>query len=237
VTSRTRKRSTAAALGVVAALALSGCNVHPGSAAVVNGSAISQSKVDDLVLAACSFTRVERLSNGQLPAPSTSMAYLRHVLLQDLITVKIADAAAKSLHLSVSPAVITTAAGNTTVPAGVSNDDRKLLQAFFLDLGKSQAHQAVIGAHIKDPSITNADKLFSSDFATDIQAAAKFMSAFTRRQNVSINPAYGSWNNQVLVDGDGSLSVPKSATAVRWLQLRRTDSQNVSGLPPSQVCG
>jgi hypothetical protein len=231
VTSRTSKRRVAG-LAVVGTLALSGCTLHPGSAAVVNGSDISQSKVDSLVLAACSFSKVQRISTGGA-SPQTSMAFLRQQLLQSLITFRITNKAATQLHLTVSPAAIAKITATQPVPGSLGSSEQKLLKQFFYDSDRSQLQVAVIGAHIKNPSVTNADNVTP----TDQKAAAKYLAAFTARQQVEVSPAFGTWSNGALVRTDGSLSAPVSAAALKWVQLRSPTAQGVLGIPPSQVCG
>lgn len=231
MTSRSRKRY-AAGLAVVAALALSGCTMHPGSAAVVNGDNISQSHIDNLVLAACSYQEAGRKQQGGAK-PSTSMAYLRHVFVQDLISFQISNKAANQMGLTVSPAAIAKVTSSQKIPPGLSSSDQKLLTQFFYDSAKAQLQQATIGAHIKDPSVTNADNVSSAD----ITAAQKYLTAFTAKQSVTVSPANGSWNGQTVQAGNGSLSAPASTVAKRWEQLEQNNAQNVTGLPPSQVCG
>jgi hypothetical protein len=236
VTSRPRTRTVVAALAAVGALALSGCDVHPGTAAVVNDQSISEGHVDDLVLAACDFSKVQRLQTGGTE-PSTSMAYLRNVLLQNLISFKITHEAATNRHLTVSEAKIAEASQGQSIPAGVSADDRDLLNQFFVDSARWELEQAVIGANLKDPSVTNADNVTSSNVQGFVQRAQAFLTRFTENQHVVVNPAYGSWNGQTLEDSNGSLSAPASSSALKLVQLRLAASSSVEGLPPSQVCG
>ena len=93
----------------------------------------------------------------------------------------------------------------------------------------------MIGAHLKDPSVTNADNVNPNQ----IKDSLRYLRAFTLKQQVSVNPAYGTWSNGQLLDTDGSLSAAQSSTARRWLTIRgqASSSADVSGLPPSQVCG
>jgi hypothetical protein len=232
VTSRPRMRHLAG-LAVAGALILSGCSFHPGSAAVVNGSNISQSKVDDLVLAACSYEKGLRLQTGG-DAPGTSVAVLRQAILQALISFRITEKAATQLHLTVSPAVLAKATtSNPEIPRSVDAEDRNLLTAFFTESTREQIQEAVIGAHLKDSTVVNADKVTSAD----IKGATKFLTAFTNRQSVVVNPAFGSWRDGALATTDGSLSVPVSSDAKKWEGLRSSTSGDVEGLPPSQVCG
>jgi hypothetical protein len=228
-----RFRSGVAAIAAAGALLLSGCTVHPGSAAVVNGQSISESRIDDLVLAACNFSERLREQSGGTSA-TTSMAYLRTFLLNDLINFRISNEAAAQLGLTVSPAKIASVTGSEQIPPGLSSKDHDLMEQYFRDAALSQIQLAVIGAHLKDPSVTDADKVTQSD---QTPAAKAWLARFTAKQDVSINPAYGTWDGQKLVDGQGSLSAPASGDAKHWMSLRAAAGNSVEGLPPSQVCG
>ncbi len=231
--SRPRRRTlTGVALAVTAVLAVSGCTFHPGNAAVVDGTNIAQTRVDNLVLAACGFFKANRIANGGA-SPATSTAYLRHLFTQDLISYDISQRAADALRLTVSPAAVAKVTSSQTLPAGMSSADKKLLSDFFDSSAKAQLQQAVIGAHLKDPSVTTADNVSPND----IKAAQKYLTAYTERQHVVVNPAYGSWSGDTLEDTEGSLSVPQSEVANSWLRLRKANANSVTGLPPSQVCG
>lgn len=220
------------ALLVVGGLAVSSCTFHPGDAAVVNGQGISQSKIDNLVLAACNFSKVQR-EQAQGTSPSTSMAYLRHVFVQNEISFVITNTAATQLNLTVSPAAIAKVTSGESIPSTLSSEDQQVLKQFFTASARSQLQQATIGAHLRDPSVTTADNVTSAD----LKAATPYMNTFTAKQKVVVNPAFGSWSGSQVVDTQGSLSVPQSNAAKTWLTLRQTDSNSVAGLPPSQVCG
>lgn len=231
MTSRRTKRRIAG-LAMVVALGVSGCTFHPGSAAVVNGTTISQSNVDDLVLAACDFTELVNRKNPS-SAQARPVSYFKHLFTQDLISFEITAKAAREMHLSVSPAAIAKITSQQSLPDGLSAGDRDRLTEFFTGAARSQLQQAVIGAHLKDSSVTTADNVTPDD----VTAANKFMAAYTRKQSVQVNPAYGSWDGHRVGDTDGSLSVPESAAAGTWLRLRQNNASGATGLPPNQVCG
>jgi len=219
----------------VGAVLASGCTFHPGQAAVVNGSSISQSSVDDLVHAGCSFFEAQRAQGGG-GQPATATSFLKTLFTQSLISFKIIDKAAGQLHLTVSPAVLAKATAQQSLST-VQGRDRELLRNFFTSSTRSELQLAVIGAHLKDPSVTNADNVTPAQ----IKDSEAYMLAFTRKQHVVINPAYGSWRNGELLGTDGSLSAAQSPAARRWLSLRTANFGNqgasVAGLPPNQVCG
>ncbi len=231
MSARTR-RSGLAALACVGAILASGCTFHPGQAAVVNGSNISQSSVDDLVQAGCVLSKLFRQQGGG-QAPDTSTASLRGFFTENLILFKVVDKAAAEMHLTVSPATIAKLTERQHLPAGLSSSERSLLSTFFTESARYELQRAVIGAHLKDPSVTNADAVGQSDVA----ASREFVTQYTIKQDITVNPAMGTWSKGQLIDTDGSLSAAQSAPARRWLSLRADNTQSVAGLPPNQVCG
>lgn len=239
MTSRlSRRRRVLAAGAVVGALALTGCGLHPGQAAVVNGVGISQSRVDDLVTAACSYFRESRLSAGG-GQPSTSTAWLRNLMASSLIQFAINARAVHQLGLVVAPSSVSKITDGETVPASVGSQDRALLLQFFHDSAVSELQQAIIGAHLRDPSVASTANVPEATLQKDMQSAAttKFLAAFTAKQDVVVNPRYGTWLGGKLVQTDGSLSSPVSRSAKLTLQRLANDSNSVEGLPANQVCG
>ncbi len=230
MTTRWRKHRLAG-LAVVAALAVSSCTFHPGSAAVVNGTSISQRTVDDLVGAACDYITLlgQKNSGASQPRP---VSFFKHLFTQSYISFGITAKAARELRVSVSPAAIAKLTDQQPLPAGLSAGDREKLTAFFTGSARAQLQQEVIGAHLNDPAVTTADNVSQAD----LPAAKPYLATYERKQSVQVNPAYGSWNGQRLVDTDGSLSVPQSAVAGTWLRLRQSSS-DTTGLPANQVCG
>lgn len=235
MTSRKKRRGIAVA-ALVGAVVLSSCTFHPGQAAVVNGTNISQGTVDDLVHAGCSIFEANRKTNGGA-APATSTSYLRHLFTLNLISFKIIDKAASQLHLTVSPAAIARITSSQPLPGGLQGVDRERLTGFLEMSTRADLQKAVIGAHLKDPSVTNADHVQPGQISDSV----KYLHTFTLQQHVSVNPAYGTWSHGQLLDTDGSLSAAQSQSARRWLTLRaeNTDGtgQNADQLPTSQVCG
>lgn len=239
MTSRSRRCRTVG-LALVAVLGVSGCTFHPGSAAVVNGTKISQTDVDDLVTAACDFTRANRVKNAGATGPSTSVSSLKHLFTQNLVSFAITDKAARQLHLSVSQAAIGKITSQQTIPGGLSDSDKSTLDGFFTDSARTQLQQVLIGAHLKNASVTSIGQVSEADYQTLLTSADAYMSRFTKQQSVQVNPSYGSWDGGAVAATDGSLSAPESEVAGKWLRLRAqgaTDSTKVAGLPANQVCG
>lgn len=232
-----RRKGRFAVLTALVVLALTGCgtNFHPGEAVIINGQGISTSRVDDLVLAACDYSTRVRLSQGGA-VPTQSMASLRSNLTQALVQFAITDKAAQQLGITVSDAKIASLTAGSTMPAGISSTTRSLLTEFFRQSAKAQLEQAVIGAHLRDPKITNADSVTANDPQTqnDLKAAAPYLDKFARQQHVIVDPSFGKWNGTALVPASGSLSDRVSATPT---PSTSDPAAAVKDLPPSQVCG
>lgn len=214
----------------MATLLLTGCGtgIRPGAAAVVNGHVISQDEVDELVLAACDYSKAVRLEQGGAE-PTQSMATLRSSLAEALIQFEITNAAAAQLGLSVSDAKVAELTSANPMPPGLSRSSRDLLEEFFYKASRAQLQQAVVGAHLRDPEVTTADAVTPAD----LEAATKYLDSFASKQDVSVNPSYGEWDGSALVDVSGSLSDPVSTTPTP----ADSAADPVEGLPPSQVCG
>lgn len=219
-------------LAVAAVFAVAGCgvNIHPGTAAVVNGHVISQGEVDDLVLAACEYSEAVRLEQGGAE-PGQSMAALRSSLAEALIQFEVTDEAARQLGLSVSDASVAKLTADSTMPPGLSDESRELLEGFFSDASRAQLQQAVVGAHLRDPKVVTAEDATPED----IDAATKYLNTFAADQDVTVNPSYGSWDGTTLVHTSGSLSDAVSTTPPADDLAAAPDP--VKDLPPSQVCG
>ncbi|MGH3471441.1 MAG: SurA N-terminal domain-containing protein [Nocardioidaceae bacterium] len=230
---RLRRPRRLVAVASLCVLALAGCgtDLHPGDAVVVNGTAISQAQVDSLVTAVCNYQKVEREAQGA-SKPSTSVAFLRSRLASDLISFKLKDKAAQDLGLEVTPAEVARLAGQSTVPKGLDGQDAGLIRGYFEDVARSNLEQALIGAHLKNPKVTSAEKVTQAD----LNAATPYMTAFAKKQHVTVNPSYGRWDGSSNQAVSGSLSDPVSAAAKAQLSsASKLDAP--AGTPASQVCG
>ncbi len=205
------------ALAVVAAVAVTGCgaDLNPGTAATVNDTRFSQSRVDNLVRVFCDYVEIVREQGGgaQPPLP---VADVRSNLTSALITFELTDLAAEQLGLSVNRSTVVNQAEQYPIPAVLDDADAQLLEDFFEDASRSTLQTGAVGAHLQDTSGMTADQ---------------YLKTFAAEQDVVVNPAYGVWNGTIIDRGSGSLSDPVSQAA------QQMAGQPVAGLPPSQVCG
>jgi hypothetical protein len=117
------------------------------------------------------------------------------------------------------------------MPTGLSDSDKKVLTGFFYKQAKAQVQQAVIGAHLKDPSVTTSAGVGMSS-ASD---ASSYVVGKLKAADVDVNPQYGEWNGRTVATASGSLSDPVSSAATSLLTAQ--GNTNVENLPASMVCG
>lgn len=219
------------ALGLGVALGLlAGCgsNLHPGAAANVNGSVLSQSEVDDIVGAAC---RYITLQNQASTTPQQfSVSQLRATVTSSLISFDLLDGAVDDLGLTIRDADVEALAAQSTLPEGLSSSDSALLDEFFTDAAQSEVTQETVGAHLKDSSVTDSGDATSDD----VGASTDYVKKYFGEQDVTVNPGYGTWDGTTVNQSAGSLSDPVSDAAKQALPA---DGQtDLSGRPAAQVC-
>jgi hypothetical protein len=220
----------------VAALALTGCStdLNPGTAATVDDTRISQSDVDDLVSATCSYSEALRLEQGAGTDATQSVANLRSYFTQQKVDFEITSDAVEELGLTVHDSTVTALAASNPMPEKLDSHDQELMEGYFEDQARSLLEQAVIGAHQQDSSVTVADDTLTQD---DVDAAQDYLNEYRQQYDVEVNPAYGIWRNGTVVPASGSLSDPVSQLAKDAFKNLGGSSGSLSDLPPGQVCG
>ena len=232
--SRRARTPRLAGLAALTAISLAGCgsDLHPGTAAVVNGTTISQDSVDDLVSAACDYSQVLRELSGGLD-PTLALGSLRTSLTEALITFQLSDEAADELGLTVSNAMVTKVASGNDMPSELDDHTAEVIGDFFRDAARSNLQQGVIGAHEQDDSVTTADKVTQAD----VTAGATYLRKFAKKQDITVDPRYGTWDGSTLKTASGSLSDPVSDSAKQATVAPAEGENPAAGLPASQVCG
>lgn len=228
------RRVAAVAAALLALTAVSGCGstrFTPGAAATVNGEAISQDRVNSIVSAACAYTVANAEASGQPPAP-VSLANLRASITQAVVQFALTDRAAQERDITVTDAVIAEATAANPVPDELDEKDKAALEGFFEEFGRSNAQLRIIGANLADPSVTTLDEVTEDR----TQQASKYLESYTRKQDVTINPAYGEWTGDTVTGGSGSLSDPVSRVAKASQTAAESPGADTAELPASQVC-
>jgi hypothetical protein len=224
-----RRVIPAAALALSVALGLSSCgtDLHPGIAARVDGTSISDGQVDDLTHALCSYLTVANAQAGNQQGPSPISDIRARVALGDLIYIQLMDSLAASRGLTARPSDIQAAADQTPVPDGLSKADSDTLQDFFYDFWKAQVQQSTLAASLRDPSQTTSEGVTPGA----VSGSEPVLQDWSKKADVEVNPTYGVWDGTQMKPSSGSLSDPVSseATAVA--------AGDASVLPADQVCG
>lgn len=241
--SRVAKLGGTTGLALAALFVLSGCgdNLQPGAAATVGDIRIAQDDVDDIVGAACEFTQEVQQGAGE----PQRFDELRSTITTALIQFEIVDEVARDRGVAASQAavskIVDQIAADSPIPDGVSADNAEALQGFFDRFAMSQAQQAAIGANLQDPKVTSIAEVTQPD----VQAGAEYLSEVTQEKDVVVNPAYGRWDGQAVVAGDGSLSDPVSDAALGAKGDESADpaapaeseGSDTGGVPAVQLCG
>lgn len=213
------------------AITLAGCStdLNPGLAAQVNDQRISRSQIDDLVMSACSFSKIARIEAGG-EDPQSSMAGLRQLIITRKVDYALVNQAAEDLGITVSAAKID--AVSQPVPETLTGEDADRIRDFFHEAAKAQLQQAAIGAHIADDTVVDDSVPVTQE---NLDAGAKYLQEYAANQDVVVNPEFGSWDGRSVTQLSGSLSVAVSDEAADLLSAAQSGS--IPDLPPSQVCG
>lgn len=216
-----------AALGLAASLAITGCDqsFHPGAAAVVDGTTISEDQLDDVVTSVCNYLEI---ANETSQTPSTpTFAELKASFLGVYIQLEVVRGMLDSMGLTVNDADIEALASQFTIPPELDDDDAQVIDDYLRAQAENQLGQATIAAHLDDPSVTD-----SSDVDPQaVQGATKAVAAAMDEADIEVNPSFGTWDGQGVTAGSGSLS-----TLVSQPEPADGEPADTSDLPPSQVC-
>jgi hypothetical protein len=231
-----RRALPAAVLGLVAALALSGCgaDLQPGAAATVKHDGvegagavdltIDEGTVDDLTSAFCSYI-TEANKTAQQPQ-QIAQSTIRYQLLNALIAFDLMGSLSDSRGFTMRPSDIAAAAaqGSPPLPDGLSDSDKDLLTQFLNDTAVATLEQSVLAANLSDSGQTTSEGVTPG--ATSGSDGVK--NQWFEQADVKVNPSFGTWDGKQVVAGSGSLSNLVSGGGA---------SADPSTLPSTQVCG
>jgi hypothetical protein len=224
-----RRGMAAVAAAAVGVLALSSCDsqIHPGAAAVVDGTRIEQDQIDDTATALCSVI-VANPSSRQSALPT--FADLRSSLTGFQIQVVAADAVAEAEGLTIYPADVEKLAAQFTLPP-LSDSDTEVITTYVDDLARFYVTIATINAHAADSGVTDsAGQDVSPNNPPPVPDA---LTERLKNGDVSVNPMYGVWDGTNVTAGSGSLSALVSSEPV---PSGAPAGDPPTDLPPSQVC-
>jgi hypothetical protein len=231
-----RRLLPVAALGLAAALGLSGCgaDLQPGSAATVKhdgvdgvgavDTTIDEGTVDDLTAAFCSY--IDEANKSAQQPQQIAQTTIRYQLLNALIAFQLMDSLSESRGLTMRPSDVAAAAkqNSPSLPAGLSDSDKDLLTQFLNDTALATLEQSTLAANLSDSGQTTSEGVTPGATAGSDGVKNRWF----EEADVEVNPSYGTWDGQQVVAGSGSLSDLVSGPS---------PTAEPSSLPPSQVCG
>jgi hypothetical protein len=213
----------------VAALALSACSTHPGSAAVVGPVSISHKQLDDVALALCSAqSGAAQAGQAQDLAGRAARQGALGVLLNSALSKQYGESrGAQADQSRVSAAV----SANQSTITGLPPSRRAAFRQTLRDFAEAQLMMIAVGRTELSKKGTKSP--------TDQQAlaaATPLRNAWAKKNlTVSVDPRYGRFSNGTLTAQSGSVSVPVSARAATGAKQNPGTSW-VSALPASQKC-
>jgi hypothetical protein len=228
---RPLRRSGLAAAALLAALGLSGCTMHPGSAAVVGGDSISASTVDQVASSYCAAVAAANRQGGASNDQPTRE--LRRGVLNGLIQANVVRRAAATFHVRVTPAEVhQLVSTEARLPTGVPAADRAQVLRFFTQVARTQLLIRAIGFRVLTRSSAGPPPSPKAAYLRGRATVAHYAATL----GTTVDPRYGRYTPKGVVFASGSLSVPVSAAA-READRSSVDAAWVSSLPVSQTCG
>jgi hypothetical protein len=217
-------------LGLVGLLALTGCAVHPGAAAVVGQDSISTGQVDALAAGLCS----ANASSAQLGGQAMASRGARQGALQVLVDTDLSQQFGKQRGVvpdqkQISQALARSGSTIQALPA----DQRAAFKQALVNYWEGQLMLIDVGRKALEAQ--------GRTHVTDAQAMAegnRLRAQWAKHVTVSIDPRFGTFRRgsfQPAGDG-GSISVPASDSA-RAGSATNPGAAWVSSLPASQKCG
>lgn len=222
----TRARSVKMSVLLSAAvLALSGCGVHPGAAAVVGDTTITDDQVDGAAVALCSANSVGEDS------PALASRGARQAALNFLIDSELSRQFAEVEGVEpdqeqVSATLTQNAAGIEALPEDEREDFRDLLVGFR----ESELILTEVG--LRSLQEQGVEPSAPEEAASEgVRLRAEWAAAV----DVDVDPRFGDYAEGGLTAASGSLSVPVSESATTGAEPNPGEAW-VAGLPASQKC-
>ena len=218
------------ALAVVGLVALTGCAVHPGAAAVVGQDTISTGQVDALAEGLCSANAASVPMGGQQMASRGA----RQGALQVLIDTDLSQQFGQQRGVEPNAQQISSAlARSRSTIQQLPADERAAFKHALVQYWEGQLMLIDVGRKALEAQ--------GKTHVTDQQAIAegsKLRQQWAKNISVSVDPRFGSFRRgsfQPAADG-GSISVAASDSA-RAGNTTDPNGGYVSSLPVSQKCG
>jgi hypothetical protein len=226
---RVSRKAWALPAAALALTVLTGCSeLTPGTAAVVNGTRITNDEVNDLADAQCvAADRAAQSGNSTTMAVSGIKQQSLGVLMDTELSLQYArdeditaqEGLAKGFYSQFEP-------GITPLPSTA----RSVLSKVFKRWAESRAVLVEAGSDStgQKPSFTNIEQL--------VNAGLKERAAWLKKADIKTDPRYAPDKDGFPGAGDGSVSRASSDFA-KGATADETDPKWVGGLPAKQRCG
>lgn len=220
------RRVKLAALAAGAAMALAGCGVHPGAAAVVGSETISHDRVDDIAVAVCRANVASAEASRQQGPPLPSRG-ARELAVEILVETELAQQLGERRGVEANQQAVSQAlAQNEPGLALLEEEQREALRSALRDYAESQFMLIEIGR-----------ESLGGDAGDDeaIAEGKKILAEYAESIDIDIDPRYGHFDDGVFKRGGTSLSVAASDEAKDADQTQPSQAF-VRDLPASQLC-
>jgi hypothetical protein len=227
----TRSRTVrGSVLALAAAFVMSSCAAHPGSAAVIGSESISAHEVDDVASALCS-AQGSSQQPGQQPQQLASRA-ARQGALDVLIKSSMSRQYGESQGVQpdqeqVSAALAANAKSIGSLPAAERPVFRRTLRGYaegqlmLIEVGRRALAKTGAQNVTEEQAVSEGTKLRNAWAAKNV--------------DVSVDPRFGAYAKNALLNESGSLSVAQSRSATDGGSPDPSQGW-VASLPASQKC-
>jgi hypothetical protein len=224
----TSGRARFALLAAAALVTLTGCGaMHPGVAAVVGSSTITDDQVDALAKGLCS-ANAQSAATGGAPVASRGA---RQGALQVLIDSALAKQFGEKKGVTPDRSMVSAAlAQNEQGVAMLPEDEQPAFRAALKDYAEGRLMLAAVGRR----SLEAQGKTGFSDQEA-LAEGERLLKQYTGKVDIEVDPRFGSYRQGSLQPNSSDLSVPVSQSARQGANAN-PGAAWVSQLPATQKC-
>jgi len=227
----TRSRTVrGSVLALAAAFVMSSCATHPGSAAVIGSESISDHEVDDVASALCS-AQGSSQQPGQQPQQLASRA-ARQGALDVLIKSSLSRQYGESQGVQPDQEQVSAAlAANAQSIGSLPAEERSVFSRTLRGYAEGQLMLIEVGR--RELSKTGAKNVTEEQAVSE---GTKLRNAWAAKNvDVTVDPRFGAYSKNALLNQSGSLSVAQSQNATDGGSPDPSQGW-VASLPASQKC-
>jgi hypothetical protein len=220
------RRTKLAAVAAGAAVALGGCGLHPGAAAVVGSETISHEQVDDVAAAVCTANVATSRASNQ-PPPQLANRGAREVAVQILLETELSQQFGEHAGVEATPQDVSQAvAQNENGLMLLPEEQRQDFRAALREYAESQLLLIEVGKQELGEDASDSEAL-----RVGLQQRAEWVEQI----DVEVDPRYGRFVEGSYRRGGTGLSVPVTEQALGG-EAEQPSSTFISSLPRSQQC-